>query len=49
VDTTVWEGSIEIHRGEESSVYLEVANSSTGDVHIDGEFIDEPADERHSR
>jgi hypothetical protein len=38
----VWQGSIAIHSGEEDSVFLEVANSSTGDVLIEGRFEEAP-------
>jgi hypothetical protein len=37
---TKWEGRIEIHHGEESQVYLEVRNSSSADVLIEGELSD---------
>ena len=49
VPKTVWTGELPIRRGEESSVYLEVANSSSGDVLIEGEFIDDPQSGRATR
>jgi hypothetical protein len=38
-----WEGQIEIRHGQESQVYLEVANSSSADVLMEGEIVDDPA------
>ena len=35
-----WQGRIEIAPGQENTVYLEVANSSTGNVKIHGRFAD---------
>jgi len=41
VPETKWEGKIEIRRGEEDGVYLEVANSSMANALIEGEFADD--------
>ena len=41
VPETTWTGEIAIRRGEESEVYLEVANSSSGEVLTEGEFADD--------
>lgn len=37
-----WTGRVEIAPGEESQVFVEIANSSTADVRITGEFVDAP-------
>ena len=39
----VWKGSIDVRPGDESKVVVKVANSSTADVRITGELIDEAA------
>ena len=38
----VWEGQIDLRSGDEDKVFIHVANSSTADVTISGEFIDSP-------
>lgn len=37
-----WSGRIEIGPGEESTVFAEIANSSTADVRLRGELVDAP-------
>ena len=37
-----WSGRIEVRPGQEGKVYAEVANSSSADILVEGEFIDEP-------
>ena len=37
-----WQGRVLVHRGEESSVQVEVANSSAVEARFEGEFVDDP-------
>jgi hypothetical protein len=36
-----WNGRVLIHRGEESSVHVEIANSSAVEARFEGEFVDD--------
>jgi hypothetical protein len=43
IGKTKWEGRVEIRHGQESLVYLEVANSSSADVLMEGDLVDDGA------
>jgi hypothetical protein len=42
VKENVWAGRVEVRPGEESGVYFQVANSSSGEVVMEGEIIADP-------
>jgi hypothetical protein len=42
IPQNVWTGHIEIHSGDESKVFVEIANSSYADVTFSGDLIDDP-------